>query len=173
MLRGHDADDDLRVVERGVQIAGRCNRFWQDEPGQEALVDPVACDAFGNFRFVSPELDMMPDMMSLVTSQHDCQPGAPGACTDDGNAAHRRVAPNVPDFISDLLSNLLSDSLPDSVPNFDSVPAARRPMFWRCLQMTSAETKAIKTSCRGSTYSWRAHASSGKAAATAMEPSET
>src|SRR3989442_1744888 len=83
------------------------------------------------------------------------EPGAPGACSDDGNAAHRRVAPRVPDFISDLLSNFLagfdsdsdSDSPPGSVPNFDSVPEARRQMFWRCFQMTSAETKAIKTSC--------------------------
>src|SRR5437660_7113785 len=114
MLRGHYADDNLRTVERGVQIAGRCNRFCQDEPGQEALVDSVACDALGNFGFVSPEPDMMPDsvpaMVRLVASQHDCQPGSPGACSDDGNAAHRRVAPNVSDF-----SNFDSDSLPGSV----------------------------------------------------------
>src|SRR6266404_4439208 len=164
MLRGHYADDNLRTVERGVQIAGCCNRFWQDEPGQKALVDSVACDALGNFGFVGPE----PDMMSPGTPQDNCQRRSPGACSDDGNAAHLRVAPRVPDF-----SNFDSDSLPGSVPNFDSVPAARRPMFWRCLQMTRAETKAIKTSCHGSTYSWRAHASNGKAAATATEPSET
>src|SRR6202165_617273 len=121
MLSGHNADNDLRRVERGVQIAGRCNRFWEDEPGQKAFVDPVSCNALGNFRFVSPEPDIVWDMMSPVTSQHDCQPGAPGACPDDGNAAHLRVAPRAPDF--------LSDSLPDSAPNFDSVPAARRPMF--------------------------------------------
>src|SRR6266853_657702 len=175
MLRGHYADDNLRTVERGVQIAGRCNRFWQDEPGQKALVDPVACDALGNFGFVGPE----PDMMSPGTPQDNCQRRAPGAGADDGNAAHRRVAPRVPDFISDLLSNFLpgfdsdsdADSLPEPVPNFDSVPAARRPMFRRCLQMTRAETRAIKTSCHEPTYSWRAHASSGKAAATATEPS--
>src|SRR6266446_10691223 len=102
MLRGHYADDNLRTVERGVQIAGCCNRFWQDEPGQKALVDPVACDTLGNFGFVGPEPDIVPDtvlaMVRLVASQHDCQPGAPGACPDDGNAAHRRVAPRVPDF---------------------------------------------------------------------------
>src|SRR4030081_3014896 len=161
MLRGHDADDDLRTVKRAVQIAGRYNRFRQDEPGQEAFIDSVACDALGNFRFVSPEPDLVPNIVSPAASQDNCQRCAPGAGADDGNAAHLRVAPNVPDLFSDLL------------PNFDSVPAARRPMFWRCLQMPSAETKAIKTSCRGSTYSWRAHASSGKAAATAMEPSET
>src|ERR1700730_8137824 len=161
MLRGHDADDDLRTVERGVQIVGRRNRFWQDEPGQEAFVDSVACDALGNFRFVGPE----PDMMSPATSQDNCQRRAPSACADNSNAAHLRGAPNVP--------NCVPDSVSDLVPNFDSVPAARRPMFWRCLQMTSAETKAIKTSCRESTYSWRAHASNGKAAATEIEPSET
>src|ERR1700674_1939299 len=172
MLGGHDANDDLRGVERGIQIAGRCNRFWQDEPGQKALVDSVGGDVLGNFRFVSPEPDIVRGMMSPVTSEHDCQPGAPGACPDDGDAAHLRVAPNVPDFSKfDFDSDF--DSLPGSFPNFDSVPAARRPMFWRCLQMTSAETKAIKPSWRGTTYSWRAHASNGKAAATATEPSET
>src|ERR1700674_3205941 len=132
MLRGHHADDDLRGVERGVQIAGCCNRFWQDEPGQKAFVDPVSCNALGNFRFVRPEPDIMWNMMSPVTSQHDCQPGAPGACPDDGDAAHLRVAPNVPDFSnfdSDFDSDSDSDSLPASFPNFDSVPAARRPMF--------------------------------------------
>src|ERR1039458_1796354 len=165
MLRGHDADDDLRGVERGVQIAGRLNRFGQGEPRQEVLVDSAACDALGNFRFVGPEPDIVRDMVGPFTSQDDCQSGAPGACADDGNAAHLRVAPNVPDFVPDSVS--------DFVPNFDSVPVARRPMFWRCFQITSAETRAIKTSCRGSTYSCRAHASSGKAAATATDPSET
>src|ERR1019366_7599662 len=157
MLRGHNADDDLRGFESGVQVAGRCNRFWQTEARQEALVDSVSCDALGNFRFVRPEPDIVRDMVRPFTSEDDCQSGAPGAGADDGNAAHLRLAPNVPGF----------------VPNFDSVPAARRPMFWRCFQMTSAETRAIKTSCSGSTYSWRAHASSGKAAATATDPSET
>jgi hypothetical protein len=48
-----------------------------------------------------------------------------------------------------------------------------RPMFWRCFQMTSAETAAIKSSCRESLYSRQAHASSGKAAATATDASDT
>src|ERR1700693_5676450 len=113
MLRGHDADDDLHVVERLVQIAGRCNRFWQDEPGQEAFVDSVACDVLGNFRFVGPEADMM----RPATSQDDCQRRAPGARADDGNAAPLRVAPNVPGFVSDFVSDLL----PNLLPNFDSV----------------------------------------------------
>ena len=129
MLRGHNADDDLRGVERGVQIAGCCNRFGQDEPGQKAFVDSVSCDALGNFRFVSPEPDMMPNivpaMVRLVTSQHDCQTGALGACPDDGNAAHLRDAPNFSDFVSDFVTNSVSNLL----PSFDSVPEARRPMF--------------------------------------------
>src|ERR1700726_496935 len=111
MLRGHYADDDLRGVERGVQIAGRCNRCRQEEPGQKAFVDSVACDALGNFWFVSPE----PDMMRSATSQDDCQRRAPGARADDGNAAHLRVAPKVPDFVFDSVSDLL----PNLLPNFD------------------------------------------------------
>src|SRR4029077_1557065 len=102
MLRGHDADDDLHVVERLVQIACRCNRFWQDEPGQEPFVDSVCCDALGNFRFVGPEADMM----SSTTSQDHGQRRAPGACADDGNAAHLRVAPKVSDFVSLLTPQL-------------------------------------------------------------------
>src|SRR6267143_5133245 len=120
MLRGHYADDNLRTVERGVQIAGCCNRFWQDEPGQKALVDSVSCDAFGNFRFVSPEPDIMWDMMSPATSQDNCQRRAPCARADDGNAAHLRVAPNVPDLVSDFPFNFDSDS--DSDSNSDSLP---------------------------------------------------
>src|ERR1035437_3555424 len=169
MLRGHHADDDLRGVDGGAQIAGRFNRFWQDEPRQEVFVDSISCDALANFQFVRPEPDMVRDMVRPLTSEDDCQCGAPSACADDGNAAHLRVAPNVSDFVSDSGPN----SIPDFFPNFDSVPAARRPMFWRCFQMTSSETRAIKISCRGSTYSWRAHASSGKAAAIATDPSET
>src|SRR5208337_1033591 len=165
MLRGHHADHDLRGVEREVQIAGRFDRFRQDEPRQEAFIDSAFCDALANFQFVGPEPDMVPDtvrdMVCPFASQDDCQAGAPGACSDDGNAAHLRVAPDVSDFV------------PDLVPNFDSVPLARRPMFWRCFQITSAETRAIKTSCRESAYSWKAQASKGKAAATATEPSET
>src|ERR1700730_19172307 len=129
MLRGHDADNDLRGVERLVQIVGRGNRFWQEEPGEKALVDSVSCDALGNVRFVGPQADMM----NPATPEDNCQCRAPGAGADDGNAAHLRVAPRVPDFFSVFLSNSDSDSdsdsLPDSVPNFDSVPAARRPMF--------------------------------------------
>src|SRR5271157_6382372 len=169
MLRGHDADDDLRGVERDVQIAGRFNRFWQDEARQEVYVDPASCDALGNFQFVSPEPNMVRDMVRPFASEDDGQCGAPGACADDGNAAHLRVAPNVSDFVSDSVPNYV----PDFFPNLDSVPVARRTMFWRCFQMTSAETKAIKISCRGSTYSWRVHASTGKAAATATDPSDT
>src|ERR1700686_5187294 len=126
MLRGHHADDDLRGVERGVQIAGCCNRFWQDEPGQKAFVDPVSCNALGNFRFVSPEPDIMPNIMPNIVSpstpEDNCQPGAPGAIPDDGNAAHRRDAPRVPDFSSFYFdSDFDSDSasLPASFPNFD------------------------------------------------------
>src|SRR5208282_2082777 len=157
MLRGHYADDDLRGVERRVQIAGRYNRFGQAEPRQEALVHSASRDALANFRFVGPEMDLV----CPFASQDDRQPRAPGAGADDGNAAHLRVAPNSSDFV------------PEFVPNLDSVPAARRPMFWRCFQMTRAETAAIKSSCRESAYSLRAHASSGKAAATATDPSET
>src|SRR5664279_78558 len=161
MLRGHDADHDLRAVQRGVQIAGRCNRFRQDDPRQEVLIDSVSGDALGNFQFVCPEMHLV----SSFPSEDDCKCGAPGACTDDGNAAHLRDAPNVSDFAP--------NSVPGVAPSFDSVPVARRPIFCRCFQMTSAETTVIKISCRESTYSWRAHASSGKAAATATDPSET
>ena len=59
MLRGHDADDDLRGVERGVQVAGRCNRFGQDEARQKAFVDSAFRDALHNFRFVGPEADLV------------------------------------------------------------------------------------------------------------------
>src|SRR3982074_1246959 len=99
MLRGHDADDDLRTVKRAVQIAGRCNRFRQDEPGQEAFIDSVSCDALGNFRFVGPEPDLVPNIVSPATSYDYCQHRAPRACAYDGNAAHLRVAPNVPDLL--------------------------------------------------------------------------
>src|SRR5208282_2636910 len=157
MLRGHDADHDLHGFERGRQIAGRCNRFGQDEPGQEALVDMRVCDALDHFGLVGPESDLM---CAFATEDHG-QSRAPGASADDGNAAHLPVAPDSSDPASDL------------APNLDSVPLARRPMFRRCLQMTSAATAAIKTSCRESAYSWKAHASSGKAAATATDPSET
>src|SRR5260370_36128106 len=115
MRGGHQGGEDVRGAEGGVQIAGRCNRFWEDEPGQKAFVDPVSCNALGNFRFVSPEPDIMWSMMSPVTSQHDCQPGAPGACPDDRDAAHLRVAPDVPDF-SNFDSDSDSDSLPASFP---------------------------------------------------------
>src|SRR5260370_16052328 len=103
--------------------------------------------------------------MRPFTSEDDGQSRAPRACADDSNAAHLRVTPDDPDSVRDFV--------PNSVPNFDSVPAARRPIFWRCFQMTSAETRAIKSSCREYAYSWRAHASKGKAAATATHPSET
>src|SRR5258708_10484312 len=100
--------------------------------------------------------------MRSFASEDDGQSRAPGACTDNGNAAHLRVVtPDVP------------DSVPNFVPNFDSVPAARRPIFWRCFHMTSAETTAIKTSCRASAYSGRVHPSKGKAADPAPHHSET
>src|SRR5208282_766323 len=167
MLRGHDADHDFCAIERGVQVAGRRNRFGQEEPRQEAFVDSASCDAFGNFRFVRPE----PDLVCPFTSQDDCQSSAPGARADDGNTAHGRVAPEVPGSFPESVAIFVP--VPNFVPNLDSVPAARRPMFWRCLQMTSAETAAINSNCRGSAYSRKAHASSGKAAATATDPSET
>src|SRR5208337_1620079 len=157
MLRGHNADYDLRGFERGRQIAGRRNRFGQDEPGQEALVDMRVCDALDNFGLVGPE----PDLMYPFASEDHGQSGAPGAGSDDGDAAHLPGAPESSDPASDL------------APNLDSVPLARRPMFRRCLQMTSAATAAIKINCRESAYSWNAQASSGKAAATATDPSET
>src|ERR1019366_3115396 len=152
MLRRHDTDDDLRGIERSVEIVGRLNRFGQDEVRQEVFVDSFSCDAIRNVQFVSPEPDvvrnMVRDMVSPFTSQDDCQCGAPGACADDCYAAHRRVAPNVPDFVPDSVPNFVPDSFPNFLPNLVSVPAARRPMLWRCLQMTSAETSAIKISCR-------------------------
>src|ERR1700678_4566454 len=99
--------------------------------------------------------------MCPFTCENDSEARPPGAGSDDGDAAHGRCAPPVPDSVGSLVLNL------------DSVPAARRPMFWRCLQITSTETKAINPSCRESTYSCSAQASRGKAAATATEPSET
>src|SRR5208337_5186107 len=122
MLRGHNADDDLRGLERDVQIAGRCNRFWHDEARQKALVDPSSCNALGNFRFVGPEPDMVPDIgpgiVSPFTSQDDCQSSAPGACADDGNAAHGRVAPNVPDLLPNSLwyKRALYQGMPSGIP---------------------------------------------------------
>src|SRR5260370_7735723 len=103
--------------------------------------------------------------MRPFTSEDDGQSRAPRACADDSNVAQLRFTPDDPDSVRDFV--------PNSVPNLDSVPAARRPIFWRCFQMTSAETRTIKSSCRESAYSWRAHASKGKAAATATDPSET
>src|SRR5208337_1155018 len=80
MLRGHHADHDLRGVEREVQIAGRFDRFRQDEPRQEAFIDSAFCDALANFQFVGPEPDMVPDtvrdMVCPFASQDDCQAGA-------------------------------------------------------------------------------------------------
>src|SRR5271157_2025920 len=169
MLRGHDTDDDLRGVKRDVQVAGRRNRFRQDESRQEALVDSASCDALRNLRFVRPQADPM----RSFASQDDCQAGAPGPCSDDGNAAHLRVAFKVPDSPSGTVTDSAFDFVSNLLPNFNSVPAAIRPMFLRCFQMTSAETRATKISCRGSTYSRRAHTSSGKAAAMPTDASET
>src|SRR5580698_578181 len=149
MLRRHDADDNLRAVERGVQIVGRRDRFWQDESRQEAFVDSTPSDALTNFRFISPQSDFVPQLARRFAPQNNRQPRSPRASSDNGDAAHLPVAPNVPDFTSDSVP----DFVPDFVPNFDSVPEARRIMFSQCFQITSAETRAIKISCRGSTYS--------------------
>src|SRR5208337_775802 len=157
MLRGHDAYNNLRGFERSRQIAGRGNRFGQDEPGQEALVDVRGCDALDDFGLVGPE----PDLMNPFASEHHGQSRAPRSGSDDGNAAH---LPGAPDS---------SDPASAFAPNLASVPSARRPMFRRCLQMTSAATAAIKINCRESAYSWKAQANSGKAAAMATDPSET
>src|SRR5208282_624331 len=170
MLRGHHANDDLRVVERAVEVAGRGNRFWQNEAREKVFVDSASGDAFGNFRLVRPEAnlvsdfvpnfvpDLVPETVSPFASEDDGQRGAPRAGSDDGYAAHGRDAPSVADLVA---------------PNLFSVPAERRLMLWRCFQITSTETAAIKSNCRTSTYSRSAHTSRGKAAAATTDPSET
>src|SRR6266853_1574385 len=161
MLRGHYAGDDLRTLQRRNQIARGGNRFWQNKTGKEMFVYSILRDAIDNFCLIRPESNFV----RSFTSKNDCECRTPGACSDYSNAAHWRVAPNFPESVS--------DSVPRFIPNFNSLPAAIRLMFWRCFQTTSAETMAIIISCRESVYSWNAQASSGKAAATAIDASDT
>src|ERR1700720_2636979 len=153
MLRGHYADDDFRALQRRSQIARRGNRFWQNKTGKEMLVDSTLRDAIDNFCLIRPESNFV----RSSTSKNDCECRTPGACSDYSNAAYWRATPN--------LSESVSDSVPRFIPNFNSLPAAIRLMFWRCFQITSAETMAIKIICRESVYSWKAQVRSGKAAA--------
>src|SRR6267154_6075497 len=159
MLRGHHADDDLRTIQGGNQIARCSNRFRQNKTRKEVFVDSTLRDALDNFCFIRPKSNFV----RSFTSKNDCESRTPGARSDYSNAAHWRVAPNFPESVP--------DSVPRFIPNFNSLPAAIRLMFWRCFQTTSAETMAIIISCRESVYSWNAQASSGKAAATAIDAS--
>ena len=145
MLRRHDADDNLRARERSAQVAGCDNRFRKPEPGQKAFVDPASANAFGNFRFVSPEAHVVLKIRRSLAPKDHCQRRAPGACSNHGDSGrgscHCGLAPKVPGFVADF------------PPSFDSVPPAIRPMYCRCLQMTNAETSAININCRESAYS--------------------
>src|SRR5580698_10314909 len=82
MLRRHDADDDLRAVERGVQIVGRRDRFWQDESRQKAFVDSTPSDALTNFRLISPQPDFVPQIARRFAPQNNRQPRSPRASSD-------------------------------------------------------------------------------------------
>ena len=164
MLRRHDTDNDLGLVERRFQIAGRANGFGQGDAGEKAIVDSASGDALDNFRFVGPERDLM----RFSSTEDDGEARAPSAGADDCDAAHWRVAPMLADLVTpDLVTG------DDFVPSLDSVPAPRRAIFCRCFQITSSDTAAIKSSCRESEYSWKVHAKRGNAAAVMTDASET
>src|SRR6267154_866100 len=161
MLRGHYADDDLRTIQGGNQIARRGNRFRQNKTRKEMFVDSTLRDALDNFCFIRPKLNFV----RSFTSKNDCECRTPGSRSDHSNAAHWLLAPSFPESVS--------DSVPRFIPNFNSLPAAIRLMFWRCFQITSADTIAINIICRQSVYSLKAQVSSGKAAAPAIDASDT
>src|SRR5450755_3027329 len=109
------------------------------------FVNSAAADTLADLGLVGPETNLV----GRFPSEDDGQRGSPGPGSDDGNAAracgHWRDAPRV------------SDCVRVFEPILDSVPDMSRPMFWRCFQITSKETRAIKINCSESVYSWNAH----------------
>ena len=146
MLRGHDADDDLGALQRGVDVGGRLHGVRQSKARQEAFIHPPRRYALADLGFIRPE----PDRVGSIACQDDRQSCAPCSRADDCNAAHAFLA-----------------------PRRGSVPATRRTMLGQCLQTTSREPIAISRICRGSAYSCSVQTSNGNNPAATTEPRET
>src|SRR5271166_1581256 len=88
MLGGHYADDDLRAIEsRGEIVAGGYG-VWDAGAGKEFLVDPLLRNRLADFGLVSPQAHFMRGRVRALASQHDGDPGAPRATSDDGDLTH-------------------------------------------------------------------------------------